>query len=200
MHPGPAARLQGALRSGAAASQGPPRLPSALSPRPSLNLPFTRRPRRPAQPGLGVTWPPAGRAAPPSPRHSRPQLPPPGHRTPRQASPAPPSACVEALFVVQCLLATASSLQAGGWSLGNPRGEAEGRSESDQSETSSSPSRPASSNCRESAGSFTAARGWGPLGEEKEATNQPSRPHPLPPPPPAADLVYGLERRLQCGR
>lgn len=86
-----------------------------------------------------------------------------------------------------------------GWSLGNHRGEAEGRSENDQSETSSSPYRPASSDCRESAGSFTAARGWGPLGEEKEATNQPSRPHPLPPPPPTADLVYGLERRLQCG-
>lgn len=85
-----------------------------------------------------------------------------------------------------------------GWSLENRRGEAEGRSETDQSEMSPSPYQPASSNCRESAASFTTARGWGPLGEEKEATNQPSRPHPLPQPPPTADLVYGLERRLQC--
>lgn len=183
----------------AMASRGPRRLPSALSPRPSLSLPPTGRSSHPAQPGPVLTWLPSGRATQPSPGHSCPQLPTPGHRTPRKAPPAPPSAGVEAPFVVQCLLATASSLQAGGGAWRTAAGKRRGRRESGQSETSPSLYQPASSNCRESAGSFTTARGWGPLGEEKEATNQPSRPHPLPQPPPTADLVYGLERRLQCG-
>lgn len=113
----------------AKASRGPRRLPSALSPRPSLSLPPTGRSSHPAQPGPVLTWLPSGRATQPSPGHSCPQLPTPGHRTPRKAPPAPPSAGVEAPFVVQCLLATASSLQAGGgaWRTAAGKRRDEGR-------------------------------------------------------------------------
>lgn len=44
---------------GTAASRGPPRLPSALSPRLLLSLPPTCRFSHPAQPGLVVTWLPS---------------------------------------------------------------------------------------------------------------------------------------------
>lgn len=59
-------------RQGAAASRGPPRLPSALSLCPLLNLPPTRLSSYPAQPGLRVTWLPSGPATQPSPGHSHP--------------------------------------------------------------------------------------------------------------------------------
>lgn len=112
MHQGPAARFPEARRSGGESGPTSLALGSVAAPvaQPTAYTPLSS----PAQPGLRVTWLPAGRAALPSPRHWHPPLPAPGHRTPQKASPAPPSACVPAPFVVQCFLATASSLQAGG--------------------------------------------------------------------------------------
>lgn len=197
MHQGSAARFPEARRSGSESGPSSLALGSVAAPvaQPTAYTPLSS----PAQPGLRVTWLPAGRAALPStpPLASAAARSGPPYSTEGLAGPSlrvRPSPIRSTVF-----LSNRFESPGRGWSLGNHRGEAEGRSENDQSETSSSPYRPASSDCRESAGSFTAARGWGPLGEEKEATNQPSRPHPLPPPPPTADLVYGLERRLQCG-